>query len=214
MKKFLFAVASATALIFGTTLKPQFATQYKELVDNKETKKILESKNPIKYLSDDLLNKWKLAANLLLSETKADLTFNVVKYERFGKSTDETLASFAQEIKKNVDELYRQASLLVEQYPIYSYKKSLFKSTPRYSDVDKDVARARMKSTLQELDKIAQSSANLKIKGMLDQIKTADDKKQAIVTAGQKEVYRSAADFADKISSLANNLATEVRNLK
>ncbi len=182
--------------------KSEFLAQYDKLVNNKETNKLLGSRNPLKYLSHQLINQWKLAANLLVSTVKGDAAFEMNTFS----NTNETLVSYADELKKYVDELNKQVSLIIEQYPIYKYKKSLLKKTPLYTESDKNLARTQMQSTTVALNAIAKQTNRIKSHILLIETDT--------VTPGQEKSYILAIDFADKISKIAEHLAQGIKALK
>lgn len=213
MKKHLLTAASTVALVFGISLKSQFNTKYKELVDNKDTNKIVtevrkdsQSKHPIKYLSYDMLNQWKLAANLLVSDAKADAAFDQITHQ----DTTETLVKYAEDLKKLVGKFYEQAWILVEQYPIYSYKKPLFKTKQQYTEDEKNSARVKIQKTAQELGTIARGIRGIFIR--TEGLKETAQKMQ--LTAAEKETYRLVSDFAKKMSDIAHALENEVKTLK
>lgn len=202
MKKLLCGLLLCCAI----TQPSEFTKQYQKLV-GMNVKKIVESTKPMKLLSYDLLNKWKLASNLLMSDAKADATFKSVTYQRSGKN----FLEYVTELKELVSNLYKQGSVIVEQYPIATYKKSLFKS--KYKEEDIDSARSKIRKTLQDdsqtktIGLATISSDATRIKIQLSGISTDG------LTMEQQEICKMAVDFADKVADLARNLENEINAL-
>src|SRR5437762_2696382 len=101
----------------------EFIADYHAVVD-KDAKKMLGSQHPSKYLTYDMLNNWKVTAKyLVVGANNADL--------RKMPATQTLQAEFiryAEEFKLLIDAFAKEAYIVAEQYPIYSYKKPLFKT--------------------------------------------------------------------------------------
>jgi hypothetical protein len=194
-------------LCCAITQPSEFTKQYQKLVGMNV--KIVVSTKPMKLLSYDLLNKWKLASNLLMSDAKADAKFKSVTYKISGKN----FLEYVTELNRLVSNLYKQGSIIVEQYPIATYKKSLFKSKPKYTEEEITSARRKIKKTLEDdsqtntigLSTISSDTTRIKIQ--LSGIPTDG------LTMEQQEICKMAVDFADKVADLARNLENEINAL-
>jgi hypothetical protein len=197
--------------------KPEFITKYKELVDNKAAKKALDTQKPLKYLSPDLFEKWKRASTLLFEDVDADATFQV--YDN-PMDKNKNLVFYANELKNQITLLSKQASIIMEQYPIFTYKKPLFKSEPKYKEGEIDSARTALKKSSQALVKIENTVKRITvgINGILSKIpttqktdrKTGESKTVKTITVAQEELYKQAADFSDKVTNLTIFLEAEI----
>jgi hypothetical protein len=210
MKKLL-----CSLLLYCAITQPsEFTKQYQKLVGmgketNKETKKLVESTKPIKLLSYDLLNKWKLISNLLMSDVRADATFESIRYKKTGKN----FLEYVTELKELVSNLYKQGSVIIEQYPMATYKKSLFKSKPKYTEEQITAARRKIKKTREDdsqtrtIGLATISSDATRIKVQLSGISTEG------LTTEQQELCKMAIDFTNKVADLALNLENEINAL-
>jgi molecular chaperone GrpE (heat shock protein) len=129
----------------------------------------------------------------------ADATFETIT----NKNTGKDLIYYAAELRKEVSEFYNVCAIIIDQHPIYSYKKPLFrkKADASYDETQINAARKKIKDTAQQLDSMSRKivKTHADIAGL-----------SKYPTAGQQQVHGLATKFAETISTLVNNLEHEI----
>jgi len=181
----------------------------------KELNKLIESKKTLGFLSYDLLNNVKVT----IKELKiAAVSNRIFEKEVFYKDDPKkTLAYYVEELRNLVEKTFApKVYIIIEQYPIYHYKKPPFKDA-KYDVYAKNSALTQIKNTKGRLEDVRMTAGQISnyIKGLADAF-LAQAKLPSSKLFYEKNVklYKQAADFADKISELAGKLATEIGLLK
>jgi hypothetical protein len=218
MKNIIIALLTLNISLCAASKKiDEFVTDYHAVVD-KDAKKILGSQHPAKHLSYDMLNNWKVTAKyMVVAANNAGL--------REMPATSNLQAEFiryAEQFKRLIDDFAKEAYIIAEQYPIYSHKKSLFKTKSKYTDAQKTDALSALKKTVDPLGKIAERAEHMQtqvseFKNKLVALKTSFSNLKSEYGArlypDNIKLFSTAIAFAEKVAAVATKIADEIKSL-